>query len=361
MDYSKLFKIQHHRFLYLTLCLMFFLSGCGSGGNGGSGNNESFDNSEAVVPGTALFFDDFEYRADRDDANVPTIFQAHGWFDVKTEQSEPDRNPLGYIYTTDTVTGYTGFLPGAYSNRVLAMEALPTSLGHYVGTETFWGDMQTDFYLQLGENTDGTIPANVWFQFWLYTTGGITGGITHTSKFFYPCNGPYGCDTEAWKVLMGTVSQNPHMENFPDVGGVPAADAFIHVDGNSALWNPGNYIPSRMGHTDTSEYIRGGQWTLVRIHIDTSGDTNPEGIFEAWMKPLGGSEVKVAEHIGGVSPGFTWPLNEHLGRGHRTLRMPSTVGGREVVENYPASYDVTFFMDDFTMATSVDDLPSYPY
>jgi hypothetical protein len=100
----------------------------------------------------------------------------------------------------------------------------------------------------------------------------------------------------------------------------------------------------------------GGRWVLVKLHIDTSG---PQGVFEAWLKPLGGTEVKVAEHVGGVTPGFQWPVSDHSG--HRVLRMPTTIGSQNVVDLYPQSYDVTFYMDDFTMATSEDDLPRYPY
>jgi PKD domain len=317
----------------------------------------SINNADAIVPGTALFYDSFEYDAGREDSGVTSIFQNNGWSAVKTQQVSPERNPRGYIYTTDTVPGYEGgMLPGANSQRVVAMEALPTTLGNYIGPDTFWGDMQTDFYLQFGgaDQPPGTIPADVWFQFWLYTTGGMTGGFTRTqNKFLYPCDGSYPCQNESWVQYLGTTSASPHWVEL-SADSEPLPDVFLRLRGPDAVWTPGN--SQDLGHTDTSELILGQRWVLVRLHMDTSG---PQGIYEAWMKPMGGREVKVAEHIGGVTPGFDWPISDRSG--HRVLRMPTTIGNRYVVDNYPESYDVTFYMDDFTMATSEDDLPRYPY
>ena len=44
----------------------------------------SINNADAIVPGTALFFDSFEYEAGREDSGVTTIFQNNGWSGVKT-------------------------------------------------------------------------------------------------------------------------------------------------------------------------------------------------------------------------------------------------------------------------------------
>ena len=314
--------------------------------------------ADVVISEDALFFDSFEYDAGRNDSSVTSVFQSNGWSAVKTQQVSPDRNPRGYIYTTDTVPGYTGAFPGVDSLRVLAMEALPTTLGRYSGPDTFWGDMQTDFYLQFGGESQsaGTIPADVWFQFWLYTSGGMTGGFTRTqNKFLYPCNGSFPCQNESWVQYIGTTSANPHWVELSK-DSEPQPDAFLRLRSPDATWTPGNYAEQDLGHTDTSELIIGQRWVLVRLHMDTSG---PQGIYEAWMRPMGGREVKVAEHIGGVTPGFDWPIRDNSG--HRVLRMPTTIGNRYVVDNYPESYDVTFYLDDFTMATSEDHLPRYTY
>lgn len=338
--------------------------------NGGQRNLDSltsFDNTEAIVPGTAMFFDSFEYVADRSDSNVGVIFRKQGWNGVKTQQVEPNRHPLGYIYTTDTVLGYeSGILPGTNSNRVLAMEALPTTLGHYDGPGTFWGNMQTDFYLEYGQvdGPPGAIPADVWFQFWMYTTpqtlGGKhgPGGFERGMKFLYVCNGSYGCQTESWMVTLGSTSQNPNWVELSSGLGEPVPDIFLQMRGNEAAWSPGHYAGDQFGQTNISEWIVSERWQLVKMHIDTSG---PQGSFEAWIRPLGGSEVKVAENIGGVTPGFDWPLTQGS-NGHRVLRMPTTVGSRHVVSNFgKLSYDHTIYLDDFTMARSEDDLPEYPY
>ena len=309
-----------------------------------------------VVSENALFFDSFEYEAGRNDSGVTKIFRNNGWSAVKTQQVSPERNPRGYVYTTDTVPGYTGAFPGANSRRVLAMEALPTTLGRYRGPDTFWGDMQTDFYLQYGgaNQSAGTVPADVWFQFWMYTTGGMTGGFVRSqSKFLYPCNGNYPCQNASWLLSLGTTSAHPHWVELSN-DSEPRPDVFLRLQGNDAVWTPGHYAEHDLGHTDTSELIRGQRWVLVTIHIDTSG---PQGTYEAWLRPVGGREVKVAEHIGGVTPGFEWPVSDNSG--HRVLRMPTTLGNRYVVQNYPESYDVTFYIDDFAIATSREGLPTY--
>lgn len=79
----------------------------------------------------------------------------------------------------------------------------------------------------------------------------------------------------------------------------------------------------KLGHTNISESVTTNRWTLVKIHVDTS---SPSARYEAWMRPLGGSWIKTAEWISGVTPGFTWTVSPaHVG-GHRTFRMPSTMG-----------------------------------
>ena len=238
------------------------------------------------------------------------------------------------------------------------MEALPTTLGDYSGPGTFWGDMQTDFYLQFGSENEpsGTIPADVWFQFWMYTTGGMTGGFTRSqNKFLYPCRGSYPCQDLSWLQSLGTFSANPHWVELSN-DSEPLPDVFLRLLGTDAAWTPGFDAEQEFGHTDTSELILGQRWVLVKIHIDTSGT---QGIYEVWLRPMGGREVKVAEHIGGVTPGFEWPIGDRSG--HSVLRMPSTIGNHYVVDNYPESYDVTMYLDDFTIANSEDDLPQYPY
>ena len=354
---------------HLALVLLIvtpYLSGCHNGARDASfvspqtlpsDSDSSAGNNKAFSPSDALFFDSFEYRAARDSSSALEMFKRNGWSEVKSQQINPKRHPLGFLYTTDSIPGYDGQFPGIDSKSVLAIEALPTTLGYYEGPNTFWGNMQTDFYLQLGgaDQPAGTIPADVWFQFWMYTTGGKTGGFDRGLKFLYPCNGGYPCQSASWLMTLGSTSQNPHWVELSNAG-EPVPDVFLQMRGTNAAWTPGYDADDQFGQTNTSERIRAGRWVLVRLHIDTSG---AQGKFEAWLRPLGGKEVKVAENIGGVTRGFDWPITDRSG--HKVLRMPTTIGSSRVVRLYPKSYDVTFYLDDFTMAESKDDLPVYSY
>jgi len=108
----------------------------------------------------------------------------------------------------------------------------------------------------------------------------------------------------------------------------------------------------KLGQTNTSERITANRWTLVKIHLDTSTQS---GKYEAWMRPLGGSWTKTAEWIDGVTPGFTWTISANHVGGHRTFRMPSTIGRASGSSNY----DAWIYMDDFAMARSEAGLPLY--
>jgi len=72
----------------------------------------SLDNSSVIVPNTALFFDNFDYVAARDDANVMSAFQSlGGWNFVKTAQ---DPNAGGAFQATQAPSLAaipTGFWP----------------------------------------------------------------------------------------------------------------------------------------------------------------------------------------------------------------------------------------------------------
>ena len=122
----------------------------------------------------------------------------------------------------------------------------------------------------------------------------------------------------------------------------------LDMDHNARYLLAPEWNEFKLGQQDTSENITPNRWTLVKIHYDTS---TPQGTYEAWMKPLGGQWVKVAEWIDGVTPNFTWNIASSDIGGHAMFRMPSTVDG-------PDSW---IYLDDFAIATSEEDLPIYPY
>ena len=109
-----------------------------------------------------VFLDGFEYGVSRNGSSSYSrtrnpFVQTGGWAAVKAENVTGDWH--GYLYTVSEIPGYKGDFPGRNSTSVLAIESLPDSMG-----------AQTDFYLQYGTGTvPDTVPANVWFQFWIYS------------------------------------------------------------------------------------------------------------------------------------------------------------------------------------------------
>ena len=82
--------------------------------------------------------------------------------------------------------------------------------------------------------------------------------------------------------------------------------------------------PGSIGcQNDITEWMRPNRWTLVKMHFNTTSTTGNS--WEMWLRPYGGTWLKVAEWIGGVTPGFTWDIPAGSVGGHRVLRMPTTV------------------------------------
>jgi len=308
----------------------------------------SLDNSSVIVPDSITFYDDFDYAAGRDDVNAAATFRnVGGWNGAKTVQSgEPGAR--GYVYTVDRIPGYSGPFPGRNSTRVLVQEASGATMGG-----------QTDFYLEYGDESasDETIPGNVWFQFWVYPNyyddpnnqEDQLSEFGHRMKFIYPCRGGYPCHDGSWLFMLGTTSNQPFFNEL----GVPGQDLYLNLaDFEDMDYTLDAQYPEnnwKLGHTDLSELLAHNRWTLVKMHVDTS---TTAGRWEAWLKPMGGEWVKVADWANGQA-GLNW--NVSVPGGHRVFRMPTTIGGGN------GWYDSWLYMDDFAMATSENDLPVYPY
>jgi hypothetical protein len=230
------------------------------------------------------------------------------------------------------------------------MEALPDSRG-----------FQTDFYLEYGDGENAAynnaVPGNVWFQFWIYVNhyGSQRSRFDARNKFIYACNTAYPCHSHKWMLSLGSLSTEPFWENL----GTPSqGDAFLNNGVNMEVATVTNTRAGadnewKLGQTNTSQRITANRWTLVKIHLDTSTQS---GRYEAWMRPLGGSWTKVVEWIDGVTPGFTWKINADQVGGHRTFRMPTTIGrAKKSAQNY----DAWIYLDDFAMARSEAGLPQY--
>ena len=313
----------------------------------------NFNNASTPAPNDASFFDDFEYTVERNNSQYPTgidnpFITNGGWNRVKSVNTTGSHN--GYIYTVTEIPGYAGNFPGINSNRVLAIESLPGSMGS-----------QTDFYLEYGEENgpDDRIPGDVWFQFWIYSNyfNDPDGENTQLSryagrmKFIYPCNGNYPCQDGQikWLNCLGQTTGEPYWDNNDRrelyMTTIDSFDNSINYTGAE------DYNKFKLGQTNTQENITRNRWTLVKIHYNTSSGQTPT--YEAWMRPLGDTSwVQVADWRHGETYEGN-PLNWSVTNagGHQVFRIPTTVD----------DYDSWIYLDDFTMAVSENDLPDYNY
>ena len=324
-------------------------------GQTGTEKAETAEVRAAPGPGELIFFDGFEYEVNRDELNAkPSFITVGKWSGVKSQNAMG--KGLGYLYTTNRIPGYTGPFPGRSSKRVLAIEGRPKTFNN-----------QTDFYLQFGNPRDNknTIPGNVWFQFWLYPNHyddpedheDQLSGFGSGFKFIYPSvDGGYPTHP-GWLFTLGRSSHVVLKDRAePFFAEAAAHDLLLSVPTESgaeiAKAEPWNRW--KLGQTSLDERIASNRWTLVKLHFDTS---TTSGKYEAWLQPLGGKWVKVAEWIDGVTEDFSWKIPAEKVGGYRSFRMPTTIGsfGERARDNK----DCWIYMDDFAMASSEDALPKY--
>jgi len=323
--------------------------------------------AEPAAGGRLIFYDGFEYEVKRDERNAKPAFITEGKWSVVKSQNQRGKG-LGYLYTVERIPGYTGVFPGRNSKRVLAIEAR---------SKTF--KSQTDFYLQYGNGRgpNDQVPGNVWFQFWMYTNyyddpedkedqlSGYGGG-----KFIYPSpDGNY----PTYPLWLFCLSNSSHVllkgQEKAYFAKARPQDMLMQVTSVGVEGKKPNrrgvvyaqikrtqpYNRWKMGQTSLDEQIVANRWTLVKLHFDTSKTSVG---WEAWLRPMGGKWVKVAEWIDGVTPDFSWKIPEKKVGGHRVFRMPTTNGGWG--ERAKNNMDSWRYMDDFAMATSEETLPKYP-
>ncbi|BDD87604.1 hypothetical protein [Desulfofustis limnaeus] len=300
-----------------------------------------------------IVFDDFEYSVNRNTPNDALKFRKDGlgqWDGVKSSQNDGQSGARGYLYTVSSIPGYSGTFPGSSSQKVLCMEFLPESLG-----------FQTDAYLALGDMAapQNTIPANVWYQYWIYINNygeQQTAWARDGGKWLYPCiNGSPSCSPSyvSYLGLLKPISYNPFNEEASN------ANVYHGIEATGANYAPGS-DPGvwKLGHNRAAYggLLQSNRWTLVKIHIDHTGNSplaaNGQGVYEEWHKPYGGDWVKVAEWIGGSTPNFTWDVTR-MGTGYnignKSFKLGTTFNGR----------DSWIYVDDFVIATSEADLPAY--
>lgn len=268
-------------------------------------------------PTGSLIFDDFNYVADRNDISARTAFMAHGWTGIKSNQTDPTRNPRGHLYT---------------ENGWLAIES-------HANTFTY----QTDFWLQLGDESNtnlNAIPGRLRIEF-DYQVDPNSRFDRH-DKFLYPGRGPYpqtarrdsqgnpildaqGNQIYTYLWLLGTSTSSVETNGGPTIELGPGADLFLflrppHADFTAASEYPTN--KDKLGpNLNTSVRLSPGTVHHVVLQIDTSTQS---GRFEMWI-----DGVKTHEWIDGVTPNFSWRIPASMVGGHSIMRVPTTLSGGE--------------------------------
>lgn len=275
-----------------------------------------------------VFYDDFEYEVSRSEKNAEVAFRAHGWTDVKANNSYYRRSG-GYLFTQ--------FDP-IRASQVLVMESLPSTVPIPPGFRV----SQTDYYLKIGEDKaqHETIPSNLWIQFWTYATPESRFG--RRDKTIYPCRGSYPCQRGqfGWLFMWGAAG-------FETVS-APSGGRFLALEAERADFRRADEYPTnarKLFQNVSRTPLLADRWYQVKLHLDVSHE---QGIYEAWVREKGLPWKKVAEWIGGVTRDFVWPIPEEERLGFKQLAMPTTVGGPD---------DSTTYMDDFVLASSEDELP----
>lgn len=296
-----------------------------------------------------IFFDDFDYDIGREDTDADDQFVSQGgWTVCKTEQAgEPGANL--YLYTVDAIPGYGGAFPGGGS-RVLCQEGV-------VGSQSG----QSDGYLQYGASVDNTIPANAWFQYWVYHQNHAGSGQeslwVSRSKWIYLTNetgGAYPSHSHRWMMSCTSISSAPLYV----LGGnnTPSAQPYLTVASSAGIstiaWTGEGYIEGdndTLGFQNQDELLVNNRWTLVKFNVDTSTNT-PR--FRMWLRALGTAAfTQVADWQHGVN-GLSWTMTST--GGHKAFRWPSTIGNTD-----PPWEDTWAYFADFAIADAEADLPTY--
>lgn len=332
-----------------------------SSGDGGQPPTNEFDPDavELFAPFDVTITENPLNNTERAENKV--IFMSEGWEGSKAmnlDAAPQSDGAAGKIYTVsasefETRTGYTGIIPGLNSTRVGKMEALALSV-----------NQQTDFYGGFSEPGNyQKIPADVWFQHWLYVndngteqTNIISGRPT---KWLYPCidgHGSCGADGTAGLWMLHMIGEDNGQYSFALRDATFGISDFTwpnEPDGNQrVLWY--NLEPNLRHSTNT--------WYLFKWHIKTTGTSNGN-MFEAWVREIRGNWVKVSEFVSSDDPdnrlpdsSFTWTIDPaYAGNGHDYFRAPTTAPANNVT---PYT-DLHAYVKDFCIARQEHLLPSY--
>lgn len=295
-----------------------------------------------AVPASAeiILQDNFEYAVDRDTADKSAFTSTGPWTAWKSRPLHP--GAYGFTYTTTSISGFAGSFPGTNSTRVLASEHLP---GTYE-----WG--QSDTYLSFYATGEGNqpIPATFYIQMWVYFQYyGDQLSSFQNGKFFYPCGDDVQTGTCAtqhhdWLTqFRKNYSGEPFELRTEEVG---HTYIYMMTQGTAQMEGvgetTGNLGPNQ---SEATAILHPNTWYLLRFYYDFS-TVNP--VHRMWRRTANETSFTlISEYIDGTTEGLTW--------------TPYTTSGyyRLNFLEMNDEVDCWFYIDDFIMATSVDDLPTY--
>lgn len=294
--------------------------------------------------GEVIIRDNFEYAVDRDTSDKSAFVSTGGWTGWKSRPR--DTGAAGFTYTTTSIPGFVGAFPGTSSTRVLCSEHLPDT----------YGVEQSDTYLHFWGAGSGNqkIPPTFYVQFWIYFQyyGDQLSRFT-AGKFIYPCGDDVSggtCTTAHvdWLVIFREAFAGAPLES-----SVPAEAGHVYLwtdtQGMADYAYPGvedaNHwkLGPNQVNAATAQF-QPNTWYLVRMYYDFSTN-NPT--HKMWRRTAAESEFTLlTDYVDGTTQYLTW--------------TPYTTSGYFGINLMEMNYDdAWFYMDDFVIATTEADLPTY--
>jgi hypothetical protein len=229
---------------------------------------------------------------------------------------------------------------------------------------------QTDTYLSVQDGTANYIPKNIWIQFWVYFNryGSEMSKWMNHHKMLYPGHSDnYTSSSHPWLITYGTMAgldgdlngyepfgdpvQSQYygyanVYDWSETGGTQNAD-LITVYSTYGNWN-------KVSPSGLFRNIRPNCWTLIKLHIDYT--TANQGIFGLWLKEYHTSPRWNGFYELILNNAVRYDLVDGVDTTamHHILLYFQTPGTADPIYN-----DAYVYVDDFILATTEADLPTY--
>lgn len=265
----------------------------------------------------------------------------------------------GHANSPETVTiatsipGYSGPMPSGSKVIRVWTDAINEQADAGVGI----GDAGNATY-------DNYIPADAWWQVAIYINnyGAEVPAnlVDRPMKLFYPCadNYPCGSATYGGYFLIETArhtSYEPHNSTAlsADTTGAMWIVSRDNTEGTPNYTGAAPGDENKLGQTNLSEWLKPNRWNILKCH--TNFTNTSAASLECWLGPMGGAMTKIMSWVGGVAvegSAFSWTVPRATG--HRQMIVPST---QPANNTFPQT--LYTYYDDFTVATTEADLPTY--